>query len=55
MQESRTITKKSASNLALAFVLLPLLHLGDKRQGAVIGGVPAGGPDGGHIIRGTIE
>jgi hypothetical protein len=30
-------------------------HLGDKRQGAVIGGAPAGGPEGGHIIRGVIE
>lgn len=45
----------SAAFTALAFVLLPLLHLGDKRQGAVIGGVPAGGPEGGHIIRGVIE
>ena len=45
----------SAAFTALAFVLLPLLHLGDKRQGVVIGGAPAGGPEGGHIIRGVIE
>jgi len=45
----------SAAFTALAFVLLPLLHLGDKRQGAIIGAVPAGGPEGGHIVRGMVE
>jgi MFS family permease len=33
----------SAAFTALAFVLLPLLHLGDKSQGTVIGVAPAGG------------
>jgi MFS family permease len=45
----------SAAFTALAFVLLPLLHLGDKRHGDAIGSGPAGGPEGGHIIRGMIE
>lgn len=45
----------SAAFTALAFVLLPLLHLGDKRHGDAIGSGPAGGPEGGHIVRGMIE
>src|ERR1700685_2592195 len=45
----------SAAFTALAFVLLPLLHLGDKPQGTAIGVVPASGPEGGHIIRGVIN
>jgi MFS family permease len=35
----------SAAFTALAFVLLPLLHLGDKPQGAAIGVAPAGTAD----------
>ena len=45
----------SAAFTALAFVLVPLLHLGDKLQGQPIGSVPAGGPEGGHIVRGVIN
>lgn len=45
----------SAAFTALAFVLLPLLHLGDKRHGDAIGSGPAGGPEGGHVIRGMVE
>jgi hypothetical protein len=41
--------------LAFAFVLVPFLHLGDKRQGQPVGAVPAGGPAGGHIVRGVIN
>jgi len=44
----------SAAFTAFAFVLVPLLHLGDKRQGQWVGVVPAGGPEAGHIVRGVI-
>jgi len=36
-------------------VLVPLLRLGDKRQGQPLGGPPAGGPELGHIVRGAVE
>jgi len=45
----------SAAFTALAFVLLPLLHLGDKPQGIAASGPPASGPEGGHIIRGVVS
>ena len=45
----------SAAFTALAFVLVPLLRLGDKRQGQPLGGPPAGGPELGHIVRGAVE
>jgi MFS family permease len=45
----------SAAFTAFAFVLVPLLHLGDKRQGLAAGAVPAGGPERGHVVRGTIS
>jgi MFS family permease len=45
----------SAAFTAFAFVLVPLLHLGDKLQGQPIGAVPAGGPEGGHVVRGVIN
>ena len=45
----------SAAFTAFAFVLVPLLRLGDKRQGQPIGAVPAGGPETGHIVRGVID
>jgi MFS family permease len=37
----------SAAFTAFAFVLVPLLRLGDKRQGQVIGAIPASGAEGG--------
>jgi len=45
----------SAAFTAFAFVLVPLLRLGDKRQGLPLGAVPAGGPEGGHVIRGVVS
>jgi len=45
----------SAAFTAFAFVLVPLLRLGDKRQGQTLGGPPAGGPELGHIVRGVVE
>jgi MFS family permease len=45
----------SAAFTALAFVLVPLLQLGDKRQGQWVGAVPAGGPEVAHIVRGVIS
>jgi len=45
----------SAGFTAFAFVLVPLLHLGDKRHGLPVNAVPAGGPEGGHIVRGMIS
>jgi len=45
----------SAAFTAFAFVLVPLLRLGDKPQGLPFGAVPAGGPEGGHVIRGVIS
>jgi MFS family permease len=45
----------SAAFTAFAFVLVPLLHLGDKRQGQAIGTLPAGGPEAGHVVRGTVS
>jgi len=36
-------------------VLVPLLRLGDKRQGQWVGVVPAGGPEPGHIVRGVVN
>ena len=44
----------SAAFTAFAFVLVPLLRLGDKRQGQPVGAMPAGGPETGHIVRGVI-
>lgn len=45
----------SAAFTAFAFVLVPLLHLGDKRQGQAVVVVPAGGPEGGHVVRGMLS
>ena len=45
----------SAAFTAFAFVLVPFLHLGDKLQGQPVTTVPAGGPEGGHIVRGVIS
>ena len=45
----------SAAFTALAFVLVPLLQLGDKLQGQPVGAIPAGGPEGGHMVRGVIS
>ena len=45
----------SAAFTAFAFVLVPLLRLGDKRQGVPASAMPAGGPETGHIVRGVIE
>ncbi len=44
----------SAAFTAFAFVLVPLVHLGDKLQGQPAGAIPAGG-EAGHIIRGVIS
>jgi MFS family permease len=44
----------SAAFTAFAFVLVPLLRLGDKRQGHPVGVMPAGGPATGHVARGII-
>jgi len=44
----------SAAFTAFAFVLVPLLRLGDKRQGLPVVAIPAGGPEGGHVVRGPI-
>jgi MFS family permease len=41
----------SAGFTAFAFVLVPLLHLGDKRQGKPVGPALVGGPQGGHVVR----
>ncbi len=45
----------SAAFTAFAFLLVPLLRLGDKRQGQPVGAMPAGGPETGHIVRGVIS
>jgi len=45
----------SAAFTAFAFVLVPLLRLGDRRPGQPPGGPPAGGPEVGHIVRGMID
>jgi MFS family permease len=45
----------SAAFTAFAFVLIPLLRLGDKRQGVPASAMPAGGPESGHIVRGVVE
>jgi MFS family permease len=45
----------SAAFTAFAFVLVPLLRLGDKPQGQPVAAMPAGGPETGHIIRGVIN
>lgn len=45
----------SAAFTAFAFVLVPLLRLGDKRQGQSVGVVPAGGPEPSHIVRGVVN
>jgi len=45
----------SAAFTAFAFILVPLLHLGDKRQGQPVVAVPAGGPETGHVVRGVIS
>jgi MFS family permease len=44
----------SAAFTAFAFLLVPLLRLGDKRQGQPVAAMPAGGPETGHIVRGVI-
>jgi MFS family permease len=41
----------SAAFTAFAFVLVPLLHLGDKPQGRAVVAVPASGPETGHMVR----
>jgi hypothetical protein len=41
----------SAAFTAFAFVLVPLLRIGDKRQGVPASAMPAGGPETGHIAR----
>jgi len=45
----------SAAFTAFAFVLVPLLRLGDKRHGQAVVAVPAGGPEVGHVVRGVID
>jgi MFS family permease len=45
----------SAAFTAFAFVLVPLLRLGDKRQGEPADAMLAGGPEGGHIVRGVVD
>ncbi len=44
----------SAAFTAFAFVLVPLLRLGDKRQGQMVGAIPVGGPETGRVVRGVI-
>src|SRR5580698_1153904 len=44
----------SAAFTAFAFLLVPLLRLGDKRQGQPVGAMPAGGPETGHVVRGVV-
>jgi MFS family permease len=44
----------SAAFTAFAFLLVPLLRLGDKRQGQPVGVMPAGGPETGHVVRGVV-
>ncbi len=43
----------SATFTAFAFLLVPLLHLGDKRHGKPVGAVPVG-PEAGRVVRGMI-
>jgi MFS family permease len=45
----------SAAFTAFAFVLLPLLRLGDKPQGHAIGAFPAEGPETGRVVRGIVS
>jgi MFS family permease len=45
----------SAAFTAFAFVLVPLLRLGDKRQGQPGGPALAGGPQSGRTVRGVIS
>jgi len=45
----------SAAFTAFAFVLVPLLRLGDKPQGRAVVALPAGGPETGHIVRGVVS
>lgn len=45
----------SAAFTAFAFVLVPILRLGDKVQGRAAIVVPAGGPETGHIVRGVVN
>ena len=45
----------SAAFTAFAFVLVPLLRLGDKRQGEPAGAALAGVPESGNIARGVAE
>jgi MFS family permease len=45
----------SAAFTAFAFVLVPLLRLGDRRPGQPVGGPPVGGPEIGHIVPGVLE
>jgi MFS family permease len=45
----------SAAFTAFAFVLLPLLHLGDKPQGQPVAMLPTEGPETGRIVRGIIN
>jgi MFS family permease len=46
----------SAAFTAFAFVLVPLLRLGDRQHGqSAIAAMPAGGPETGHIVRGVVN
>jgi MFS family permease len=45
----------SAAFTAFAFVLVPLLRLGDKRQGEPAGAALAGVPEAGNTMRGVVE
>jgi MFS family permease len=45
----------SAAFTAFAFILVPLLRLGDKRQGQPAGPALAAGPAGGRVVRGIIS
>ncbi|MFY9892801.1 MAG: MFS transporter [Xanthobacteraceae bacterium] len=45
----------SAAFTAFAFVLVPLLRLGDKRQGQSVGIVPASGPEPHHVVPGVVN
>ena len=45
----------SSAFTAFAFVLLPLLHLGDKPQGQPVDAMVAGGPETGRVVRGVVS
>jgi MFS family permease len=45
----------SAAFTAFAFILVPLLRLGDKRQGEPASVIRPGGPENGHVVSGVVE